>query len=227
MNNFKKFRYIKNRVVVNAGFEDGKSTTAKYISLFLLVTLRNDKMINKAIVLTGLAAVVVMSSAFAFMPSVEGHGVQAQLQSRFVRIQDESFSGQTIQTGDELTVTGTLQSLVNRPLRAWLSLFSESTNAGNRWEFIARDPPGNVFDIEPEATIPYSLTVRALEPGIYHVHTQLNIQTIGPGLGPGQTVQVTGEPIFKPVPWQNVIYQVILIGSGLGVTFATRPWQVI
>lgn len=227
MNNFKQFRYIKNRVVVNAGFEDGKSTTAKYISLFLLVTLRNDKMINKAIVLTGLAAVVVMSSAFAFMPSVEGHGVQAQLQSRFVRIQDESFSGQTIQTGDELTVTGTLQSLVNRPLRAWLSLFSESTNAGNRWEFIARDPPGNVFDIEPEATIPYSLTVRALEPGIYHVHTQLNIQTIGPGLGPGQTVQVTGEPIFKPVPWQNVIYQVILIGSGLGVTFATRPWQVI
>lgn len=209
------------------GFEDGKSTTAKYISLFLLVTLRNDKMINKAIVLTGLAAVVVMSSAFAFMPSVEGHGVQAQLQSRFVRIQDESFSGQTIQTGDELTVTGTLQSLVNRPLRAWLSLFSESTNAGNRWEFIARDPPGNVFDIEPEATIPYSLTVRALEPGIYHVHTQLNIQTIGPGLGPGQTVQVTGEPIFKPVPWQNVIYQVILIGAGLGVTFATRPWQVI
>lgn len=185
-------------------------------------------MINKAIVLTGLAAVLVMSSAFAFMPvPVEGHGVQAQLQSRFVRIQDESFSGQTLQTGDELTVTGTLQSLVNRPLRAWLSLFSESTNAGNRWEFLARDPPGNVFDIEPESTIPYSLTVRALEPGIYHVHTQLNIQTIGPGLGPGQTVQVTGDPIFKPVPWSNVMYQVILIGSGLGVTFATRPWQVI
>lgn len=206
---------------------NGKSITAKYISLFLLVTLRNDKMVNKAIVLTGLAAVLVMSSAFAFMPSVEGHGVQAQLQSRFVRIQDESFSAQTLQTGDELTVTGTLQSLVNRELRAWLSLFSESTNAGNRWEFIARDPPGNVFNIEPEATIPYSLTVRALEPGIYHVHTQLNIQDIGPGLGPGQTVQVTGEPIFKAVPWENVIYQVILIGAGLGVTFATRPWQVI
>jgi methane/ammonia monooxygenase subunit B len=209
------------------GFQDDESTTAKYISLFLLVTLRNDKMINKAIVLTGLAAVLVMSSAFAFMPSVEGHGVQAQLQSRFVRIQDESFSAQTLQTGDELTVTGTLQSLVNRELRAWLSLFSESTNAGNRWEFVARDPPGNVFNIEPEATIPYSLTVRALEPGIYHVHTQLNIQDIGPGLGPGQTVQVTGEPIFKAVPWENVIYQVILIGAGLGVTFATRPWQVI
>jgi methane/ammonia monooxygenase subunit B len=183
---------------------------------------------HKTIVLTGLAAVLVMSSAFAFMPApVEGHGVQAQLQSRFVRIQDEAFSAQTLQTGDELTVTGTLQSLVNRPLRAWLSLFSESTNAGNRWEFLARDPPGNIFQIEPESTIPYSLTVRALEPGIYHVHTQLNVESIGPGLGPGQTVQVTGEPIFKPVPWTNVTYQVILIGAGLGVTFATRPWQVI
>ena len=124
-------------------------------------------------------------------------------------------------------MTGTLQSLVNRPLRAWLSVFSESTNAGNRWEFMSRDPPGNVFEIPPQATVPYELTVRALEPGIYHMHTQLNIASVGPGLGPGQTVQVTGPAILKPVPFGNIMYQVILIGAGLGVTFATRPWQVI
>jgi methane/ammonia monooxygenase subunit B len=175
----------------------------------------------------GLAAVMLLSAAFAFLPVAEGHGVQAQLQSRFVKISDESFSAQTVHTGDTITVKGTLQSLVNRPLRAWLSLFSESTNAGNRWEFIARDPPGNIFDIPPQGTIPYSITAKALEPGIYHVHTQLNIEHIGPGLGPGQTVQVTGEPIYKPVPWGNVVYQCILIGAGLGITFATRPWQVI
>ncbi|HEY9491243.1 MAG TPA: ammonia monooxygenase, partial [Nitrososphaeraceae archaeon] len=85
----------------------------------------------------GLAAVMILSTAFAFLPVAEGHGVQAQLQSRFVKIADESFSAQTVHTGDTITVKGTLQSLVNRPLRAWLSLFSESTNAGNRWEFIA------------------------------------------------------------------------------------------
>jgi methane/ammonia monooxygenase subunit B len=175
----------------------------------------------------GLAAGMLLSAAFAFLPVAEGHGVQAQLQSRFVKISDESFSAQTVHTGDTITVKGTLQSLVNRPLRAWLSLFSESTNAGNRWEFIARDPPGNIFDIPPQGTIPYSITAKALEPGIYHVHTQLNIEHIGPGLGPGQTVQVTGEPIYKPVPWGNVVYQCILIGAGLGITFATRPWQVI
>jgi methane/ammonia monooxygenase subunit B len=182
---------------------------------------------NKAFFLTALAVVTVLSTALAHLPTALGHGVQAQLQSRFVKINDETFSAQTVHTGDTITVKGTLQSLVNRPLRAWLSLFSDSTNAGVRWEFIARDPPGNIFDIPPQASIPYSITARALEPGIYHVHTQLNIEHIGPGLGPGQTVQVTGPAIFKPVPYGDVIYQCIVIGAGLGITFATRPWQVI
>ena len=182
---------------------------------------------SKTCVVTALIAITVLSTAFVFLQPAKGHGVQAQLQSRFVRIQDESFSAQTLRTGDELTVTGTLQSLVNRPLRAWLSLFSESVNAGNRWEFISRDPPGNVFEIPAQGTVPYELRAKALEPGVYHVHTQMNIAGVGPGLGPGQTVQVTGEAILKPVPWGNVAYQVILIGAGLGVTFATRPWQVI
>jgi methane/ammonia monooxygenase subunit B len=87
-----------------------------------------------------------------------------------------------------------------------MSLFSESTNAGNRWEFVSRDPPGNIIDIPAQGTLPYSITAKALEPGIYHVHTQLNLEHIGPGLGPGQTIQVTGAPIFKPVPWGNVTY---------------------
>jgi methane/ammonia monooxygenase subunit B len=182
---------------------------------------------STTLIVTALASVMVLSAVLALIPVVEGHGVQAQLQSRFVRIQDETFSAQTLKTGDEITVSGTLQSLVNRPLRAWISLFSESTNAGNRWEFISRDPPGNVFEIPPQATVPYELRAKALEPGVYHVHTQLNIAGVGPGLGPGQTVQVTGEAILKPVPWGNVAYQVIVIGAGLGVTFATRPWQVI
>ena len=181
---------------------------------------------SKTLVVMALATIMAMSIMAYALPA-DAHGVQAQLQSRFVRIQDEAFSAQTLRTGDELTVTGTLQSLVNRPLRAWISLFSESTNAGNRWEFIARDPPGNVFEIPPQGTVPYELRAKALEPATYHVHTQLNIAGVGPGLGPGQTVQVTGPPILKPVPWGNVAYQVILIGAGLGITFATRPWQVI
>jgi len=196
--------------------------------LFFLVRLGVNYTSNIQIAVVALFAIVMSTSTIiAMTQTAQGHGVQAQLQSRFVRIQDEAFSTQTLNTGDQMTVTGTLQSLVNKPLRAWLSLFSESTNAGNRWEFIAREPPGNIFDIPPQGTVPYSITAKALEPGIYHVHTQLNIEHVGPGLGPGQTVQVTGPAILKPIPYGNVVYQCILIGAGLGITFATRPWQVI
>jgi methane/ammonia monooxygenase subunit B len=201
---------------------------AKYISLFFLVFLRYRDMIeSKTLVVTALATVMVLSAFAVVFQSAEGHGVQAQLQSRFVRIDNEQFSDQTLNTGETLTVTGELKSLVNRPLRAWLSLFSESANAGNRWEFLTRDPPGNIFDIAPGATVAYSITVRALEPATYHVHTQLNIEHVGPGLGRGATVVVTGSPILKPIPYSNIVYQCVIIGAGLGVTFATKPWQVI
>ena len=182
---------------------------------------------GRAVLMASLAAVVVLSAATMIIQEALGHGVQAQLQSRFIRIEDETFSTQTLNTGEEIEIRGKLVSLVNRDLRAWLSVFAESTNAGNRWEFVARDPPGNVFDIPPNAEIPYTLRVKALEPAVYHMHTQLNVASVGPGLGPGQTVIVEGTPIAKPISVGNVAYQAILIAVGLGISFATRPWQVI
>lgn len=182
---------------------------------------------SKAVLMGSLAALIVVSGATFLLESAWGHGVQAQLQSRFIRISDETFSAQTLETGEEIVITGRLESLINRDARAWISVFSDSTNAGNRWEFVARDPPGNVFDIPANGEVNYRIVVKALEPGVYHLHTQLNVASIGPGLGPGQTVVVEGEPIVKPVSTGNVIYQSIIIAIGLGISFATRPWQVI
>lgn len=183
--------------------------------------------IGKAVIMSSLAVVLVFSVATVIMENAWGHGVQAQLQSRFIRITDETFSAQTVETGEIIEIRGTLVSLINRDARAWLSVFSDSTNAGNRWEFIARDPPGNVFDIPANGEIDYMMRVKALEPAVYHLHTQMNVANIGPGLGPGQTVVVSGEPIVKPVSTGSVIYQSILISVGLGVSLVTRPWQVI
>lgn len=189
-------------------------------------------MINQKIIVLGLSVVLVAGTlgfnwVDTLFPSAEAHGVQAQLQSRFIRIEGETFNRQSLQTGEILTLQGELVSLVARDLRGWISIFSESTNAGNRWEIMARDPPGNVFDIDGNSVTAYSISARALEEGVYHVHTQLNVATVGPGLGPGQTVVVEGEPIIKPIPYTNIAYQSILIGVGYVITFATRPWQVI
>lgn len=189
-------------------------------------------LINQKIVVLGLSVVLVAGTlgfdwVETLFPSAEGHGVQAQLQSRFIRIEDETFNRQSLQTGEILTLQGQLVSVVERDLRGWISIFSESTNAGNRWEIMSRDPPGNVFDISGNSVTSYSISAKALEEGVYHVHTQLNVASVGPGLGPGQTVVVEGEPIIKPIPYTNIAYQSIIIGVGYVITFATRPWQVI
>ena len=104
---------------------------------------------------------------------------------------------------------------------------AESTNSGNRWEIMARDPPGVVFQIPGNSITNYAITAKALEPGVYHVHTQLNVANVGPGLGPGTTVVVEGEPIIKPIPYAMLAYQSVMIAAAYIVTFATRPWQVI
>lgn len=189
-------------------------------------------MVDKKLIVLGLGAVLALGTVGfnwvdAILPSVYAHGVQAQLQSRFVQIQNEEFNASALQTGEQLCITGELVSVVARDLRGWTSIFSESTNAGNRWEIQERDPPGNVFDIEGSTTVPYRICAMALEPGVYHVHTQLNVANVGPGLGPGQTVVVTGEYILKEIPYTNIAYQSILIAVGYVITFATRPWQVI
>lgn len=180
----------------------------------------------------GLGAILALGTAGFdwvefIVPSAEAHGVQAQLQSRFVQIRGEEFSGQSLTTGETLCIEGELVSLVERDLRGWISIFAESTNAGNRWEIQSRDPPGNVFDLAGNEIMPYRICAKALEPGAYHVHTQLNVASVGPGLGPGQTVIVDGEHIIKPIPYTNIAYQSIIIGVGYVITFATRPWQVI
>ena len=150
-------------------------------------------MVEKKIFVFGLAVVLALGTlgfnwVEAIVPTADAHGVQAQLQSRFIRIEDETFNRQSLQTGETLTLQGTLVSLVERDLRGWISIFSESTNAGNRWEMLARDPPGNVFDIPGNDVVDYEISARALEPGVYHVHTQLNIEHVGPGLGDRKSV---------------------------------------
>ena len=189
-------------------------------------------MVDKKVIVVGLGVLLTLGTigfnwVEYILPSAEAHGVQAQLQSRFIRIEDETFNRQSLQTGEVLCVSGQLVSLVERDLRGWVSIFSESTNAGNRWEVQTRDPPGNVFDISGNSVNPYQICAMALEPGVYHVHTQLNVANVGPGLGPGQTVVVDGDFIIKEIPYTNIAYQSIMIGIAYVITFATRPWQVI
>ena len=183
---------------------------------------------QKLIIVMGVGVVLVAGTlgfdwADTLFPSAEAHGVHEQLQSRFVRIENETYNRQIMQTGDIFTVQGQLVSLVDRDLRGWVSIFAEPTDSwkgwkeiyfggrlhlpvlyspadsGNGWEVIESVPPG-VFDIPGNSIVPYSVSARVLDGYIYHVHTLLYLEEIGPGLGTGVTVVAQGEPITRPAP---------------------------
>jgi len=102
-------------------------------------------MVDRKFMAVAISAIFVLGmygpNVAEIIQSAEAHGVQAQLQSRFIQIQNEAITRQSLSTGETLVLSGTLVSLVERDQRGWISLFSESTNSGNRWEIMARDPP--------------------------------------------------------------------------------------
>ena len=67
-------------------------------------------MVDKKIIVVGLGVIMALGTmgfnwVESILPTAEAHGVQAQLQSRFVRIEDESFNRQSMTTGEELSIS--------------------------------------------------------------------------------------------------------------------------
>ncbi len=64
-------------------------------------------MVEKKLFVLGLGVVMALGTlgfnwVESLVPDAYAHGVQAQLQSRFVRIEDETFNRQSLQTGETL-----------------------------------------------------------------------------------------------------------------------------
>jgi methane/ammonia monooxygenase subunit B len=84
-------------------------------------------MVDKKFLAVAVGAIFVLGmygpNVAEIIQSAEAHGVQAQLQSRFIQIQNEAISRQSLSTGETLVLSGTLVSLVEREQRGWISLF--------------------------------------------------------------------------------------------------------
>lgn len=141
--------------------------------------------------------VLSASTSSSFLPkSAEGHGVPEQFQGQMVRVTEEQFSDITVNTGDIVTVTGILQNQLDRDLEGLsLSINVETAVQGKSWEIVSTNPSSKTFDISAGGEVPYEMQLVALKPGVYHVHTQLNIPDEDMSLGPGQTMNVEGSPI--------------------------------
>ena len=158
----------------------------------------------------GMMMIIVIS---VFFNSVYGHGVGSSMFSGSLRIEDETFSAQSVDTEDHLSITGKLVSLVDYPQQLEISMLvttdqfqtlSASTIIHNLqygihryyqehddWFFQTTTEPSKIL-LEPLETIEYKITTVPLKAGAYHIHTQVTSDK-GSKLGPGQTIVVDGS----------------------------------
>jgi len=133
---------------------------------------------------------------------VAAHGVSTGgFAPSFGRIDDVSLSKQSIQTGETITITGKIVYMQQYHTQGWLDIHSDPGPHG-RWNIVSTQPSEHLIDIPGNSLIPFSITVKALQPGIYHFSPEVYLVGIGPAMsslnGNNRTepiVVVTGKPI--------------------------------
>lgn len=141
---------------------------------------------------------ILSSITFPIVQNASAHGVCTGLQPRFGRLDDTTLSKQFVQTGDSITITGNITSMVQENFTGWFTIHSIPGPNG-RWELShesARD-----INIPGESHTPYSITTRALQPGVYQISPLLHLVgldggfSIFNGCNTEPTVTITGQPI--------------------------------
>jgi methane/ammonia monooxygenase subunit B len=133
-------------------------------------------------------------------PAAFAHGEHSQepwLRLSTVAFWNTTFSAQTVQQGQEVTITGTA-----KVLETWPKTLPDPETA-----FINVETPGPAFlvkervinglaapdsiYIERGGVYNYKLTLVGRVPGTYHVHPTFAVRSAGTLIGPGQTIRVT------------------------------------
>lgn len=109
----------------------------------------------------------------AFLPNIYATGIPIEPQTIFGRLDDTKVSKQSIKTGETMTISGNITSMTPKNLTGWFMIQSAPGPIG-RLE-IENDSAKMMINIPAFSRIPYSLTIKALQPGIYHLSPLLHI----------------------------------------------------
>lgn len=148
--------------------------------------------------LTSLFVVILIVAPF--LPLVSSQGVCVGIPPRFGRLDDVHLSNQSIETGNTIKITGNITSMVQQDLLGHLLIHSSPSPHG-RWMVVSVEPNGQMINITQFSRIPFSITIKALQPGTYKLSPTLYIPGIGPafsmldGCNTEPIVIVTGKSI--------------------------------
>lgn len=134
------------------------------------------------------------------LPLASAHGVCTGIPPRFGRLDDVHFSSQSVQTGDTIIITGNITMMVQQDLQGYLSIHS-SPSPHARWIVVSTEPSEKMINVTQFSRVPFSMTIKALQPGTYKLSPILNLPEIGPvfsmlnGCNTEPVVTVTGESV--------------------------------
>ncbi|MDE1813843.1 MAG: hypothetical protein KGI05_04160 [Thaumarchaeota archaeon] len=146
--------------------------------------------------------IVALSMISTIVPHASAHGICTGLQSRYGRLDGIVLSNQTLQTGSTLTVSGKIVSSATNNMTGLFRIWSNSTTIGV-WEVVSKEPYGYEINISPNDVTPFSITIKALKPGSYHISPQIYFGNLGAislsdGCHREPKVVVTGNSIPLP-----------------------------
>lgn len=134
------------------------------------------------------------------LPLASAHGVCTGIPPRFGRLDDVRFSSQSVQTGDTIIITGNITTMVQQDLQGYLSIHS-SPSPHARWIVVSTEPSEKMINVTQFSRVPFSMTIKALQPGTYKLSPVLYLPEIGPAFGmlngcnTEPVVTVTGKSI--------------------------------
>jgi methane/ammonia monooxygenase subunit B len=153
---------------------------------------------------TGVA--VVLGVLAAWSARTEAHGEAAQdafVRTRTVAFYDVQVAGTEINSGETVAITGKFFLLQEWPSGADKPGLMFLTVAAPGPVMLVQErwingvfTPGSVALRQGEE-YEFMLTLRGRRPGRYHVHPMLSIQGIGPLLGPGTWITISGGSSFE------------------------------
>lgn len=146
-------------------------------------------------------AITILFSAIALpvLPTASAHGICTGLPPRYARLGSYVLSNESIQTGENVTITGELVSMTNKTVQVRLLLYSEPSPHG-RWITLSTNPSGS-FVLSGNSVISYSITAKALLPGKYYLDPGIDLVGIGASLmnngcpASSDNIQVYGNPL--------------------------------
>src|SRR5581483_8694317 len=155
------------------------------------------------IFLTGFFLLVPAGNMALFRPAF-GHGVAPMFYHTLARMDEESFSTNTLQSGQILTITGKITSLVAGPLEEVSMGYSVEGTNSPKLHVVSVDP-SDKFIIPAKGTLDFKLTLNASQSGTGHVHSAL-IGMDGDviAMGSGQTVQAQASQSSSDITTVNV-----------------------